>query len=647
MADDDTPREEDSQADARASLASRRYPPRPLAAALVERVRRARSCRTTRTGSRSCTSTRGRGTTSPRSSATRSASRSASTSRRSTTSPTSDRVVVAGRGARAVRGRRQLPLAPAQPAHPHDLRGARRRPDGRRASPTSIPARTSASARCSTCSASTFDGHPDLTRILMPDDWVGHPLRKDDAPARVPVTFKETTRGPATERALASERPKCECGAAPAASGARSRRRNALERPDRRGRAGAATARATRSSSPVAVALARGRRDDDHQHGSAAPVHPRRAAHHDGARRRDRAAREAGDRLPAHRHGEDRRGAHLRAGRHERHAHGLPRAALERARVLAWRSSGSSTSRCPPRAMWMRMLLVELNRMASHLLFQATNGMDIGAVSMMIYGWREREEVLRLLEMITGLRMNHNFIRPGGVAADLPDGWAGGDAARLRPRRGGRRRTTRRCSREPDLARAHRRRRHDHHRAGLGARRHRSDPAFHRVRVGPAQGAAVPRVRRGRLRRRLHGERRLLRPLPDPSLRDPRVDEDRAPVRGAHAGGRLPRAGPQDHAAAARRASTSRWKRSSTTSSSSPRASACRPGETYVAIESPRGEIGCYLVSDGTGKPVRLHIRGPSFYNLQSMEAMVPGTLVADAVAIISSVDPVMGEVDR
>jgi len=71
------------------------------------------------------------------------------------------------------------------------------------------------------------------------------------------------------------------------------------------------------------------------------------------------------------------------------------------------------------------------------------------------------------------------------------------------------------------------------------------------------------------------------------------------------------------------------------------------PGETYVAIESPRGEIGCYLVSDATGKPVRMHIRGPSFYNLQSMEAMVEGALVADAVAIISSVDPVMGEVDR
>ena len=61
--------------------------------------------------------------------------------------------------------------------------------------------------------------------------------------------------------------------------------------------------------------------------------------------------------------------------------------------------------------------------MASHLLFLATNGMDIGAVSMMLYGWREREEVLRFFQKVTGLRMNHNYIRPGGVAADLPPGW--------------------------------------------------------------------------------------------------------------------------------------------------------------------------------------------------------------------------------
>ena len=77
----------------------------------------------------------------------------------------------------------------------------------------------------------------------------------------------------------------------------------------------------------------------------------------------------------------------------------------------------------PERATWIRMLMSELNRMSSHLLFMATNGMDLGAVGMMIYGWREREEVLQFFEKTTGLRMNHNYIRPGGVAADLPPDW--------------------------------------------------------------------------------------------------------------------------------------------------------------------------------------------------------------------------------
>src|SRR5947199_2260436 len=77
----------------------------------------------------------------------------------------------------------------------------------------------------------------------------------------------------------------------------------------------------------------------------------------------------------------------------------------------------------PERARWIRMLMHELTRMASHLLFLATNGMDLGAISMMIYGFRDRESILAFFEKTTGLRMNHNYIRPGGVAADLPDGW--------------------------------------------------------------------------------------------------------------------------------------------------------------------------------------------------------------------------------
>jgi NADH-quinone oxidoreductase subunit D len=70
-------------------------------------------------------------------------------------------------------------------------------------------------------------------------------------------------------------------------------------------------------------------------------------------------------------------------------------------------------------------------------------------------------------------------------------------------------------------------------------------------------------------------------------------------------------------------------------------------GEVYVAVESPRGELGCYMVADGSAKPYRMHIRGPSFVNLQTLPPMLQGGLVADAIAVISSVDPVMGEVDR
>ena len=77
----------------------------------------------------------------------------------------------------------------------------------------------------------------------------------------------------------------------------------------------------------------------------------------------------------------------------------------------------------PDRASTIRILMTELNRISSHLVALATGGMDIGALSMMIFGFRERELILDFFEKTTGLRMNHNFIRPGGVAADLPDNW--------------------------------------------------------------------------------------------------------------------------------------------------------------------------------------------------------------------------------
>ncbi len=158
--------------------------------------------------------------------------------------------------------------------------------------------------------------------------------------------------------------------------------------------------------------------------------------------------------------------------------------------------------------------------------------MDLGAVSMMIYGWREREEVLRFLEKITGLRMNHNFIRPGGVAADLPDGWRD-DVLRLLDlrRAAARASTTTLLTEQPDLARAPVRASAcitTEEALALGA----TGPILRStgVRLGPAPGRS----------RTSHydevdfdvivGElRRLLRPLRDPPRRDPRVDEDRPP----------------------------------------------------------------------------------------------------------------------
>ena len=300
----------------------------------------------------------------------------------------------------------------------------------------------------------------------------------------------------------------------------------------------------------------------------------------------------------------------------------------------------------PPRVTWIRMLLMELNRMSSHLLFQATNGMDIGAISMMLYGWREREEVLRVFEAITGLRMNHNFIRPGGVAADLPDGWQDlvlevcdtvdrgvreydellTDNPIWRERTVGVGVITTdealglaatgpilRSTGFPwDLRKAQPYLAYDE--VDFDVIYTENGDVFDRYRIRLHEIFESIKIVRQCVERMPTGDYRVQDRKVTPPARS-RIDESMEAL--IHhfklftEGFKVP------------------------------------AGETYACAESPRGEVGCYLVSDGSAKPVRMHVRGASFYNLQSMGPMVRNSLVADAVAIISSIDPIMGDVDR
>ncbi len=300
----------------------------------------------------------------------------------------------------------------------------------------------------------------------------------------------------------------------------------------------------------------------------------------------------------------------------------------------------------PPRATWIRMYLVELNRMASHLLWQATNGLDIGALSMMIYGWREREETLRLLEKITGLRMNNNFIRPGGVAAELPDGWEDDTLEICQLVEKGASEYDGLLTENPIW---------QERLAGVGVIT--TEQAL-------ALGASGPILRSTGFPWDLRKAQ--------PYLAYDDVDFDVIYTQNGDCYDRyllrlqeileavkivrqcVEKMPPGDYRIQDRKVTPPPRARIDESMEALihhfklfTEGFKVPAGETYVAIESPRGEIGCYLVADGTGKPCRLHIRGPSFYNLQSMTPMMEGRLIADAVAVISSVDPIMGEVDR
>jgi NADH-quinone oxidoreductase subunit D len=300
----------------------------------------------------------------------------------------------------------------------------------------------------------------------------------------------------------------------------------------------------------------------------------------------------------------------------------------------------------PVRAVWMRMMLVELQRIASHLLFQAANGGDVGAVSMLIYGWREREVTLRLLESITGLRMNHNFIRPGGVAADLPDGWqAEVESVCAAVERGVGEYSSLLSQNPIFLERL----------VGVGSLS--TEDAIALGITGPILRAtgfpwdlrkAQPYLAYDEVDFDvIYGENgdcydRFLVRLQEilESVKIVRQCAARMPAGDYRVQDRKVTPPPRARIDESMEALIHHFKLFT-------EGFRVPAGETYVPIESPRGEIGCYLVADGTGKPVRMHIRGPSLYNLQALEPTALGSLVSDAVVIISSLDPVIGETDR
>ena len=300
----------------------------------------------------------------------------------------------------------------------------------------------------------------------------------------------------------------------------------------------------------------------------------------------------------------------------------------------------------PPRGRYIRTLLAEMNRISSHLVWFGTQGLDMGAMSAMFYGFRERELILDFYEMVTGLRMNHGYIIPGGVWEDLPDGWEKvcRHIVKILPKR---------IKEYEDLLTLNPIFLERTKGVGIVSR----EQAFAVGATGPIARATgidwdlrrdmpyevygdvefdVPvahdgdvyaryAVRMVEMKESIKIIEQLMDKMPggdfknmDPKIQPPpRPELNRSMEAVIH------------HFKLVTQGYT------------------VPEGETYQAVESPRGELGVFAVSDGGTSPYRLHVRDPSFVNVQALGPMVVGGLVADLIASIASVDPIMGGVDR
>ena len=300
----------------------------------------------------------------------------------------------------------------------------------------------------------------------------------------------------------------------------------------------------------------------------------------------------------------------------------------------------------PPRGKYIRTLLAELNRLSSHLVWWGTQGLDMGAMSAMFYGFREREVLIEFYEMVTGLRMNHGFIIPGGVWEDLPKGWERVLRKFIEPM--------------PD--------RIDEYEALLT-----NNPIFLERTKGVGivtKEEVLARGATGPIARAAGVDWDLRRDMPYEAYGDVTFDVPIATEGDVYARYRVRVAEMRESVKIVNQLMdgmpSGLFKNMDPKLMPPPRAELNRSmeavihhfkimtqgytvpaGETYAAVESPRGEMGCYVVSDGGTAPYRCHVRDPSFVNLQSLGPMVVGGLLADLIASIASIDPIMGGVDR
>jgi NADH-quinone oxidoreductase subunit D len=300
----------------------------------------------------------------------------------------------------------------------------------------------------------------------------------------------------------------------------------------------------------------------------------------------------------------------------------------------------------PARAQWLRVLHLELNRIASHLFWIATAALDIGAITMLWWGCRDRDLVLDLFEMSSGQRLHTRFFQVGGVFEDIPPGFEGKvrEFLSLMPQR-------------LDQYEALLDRNEIWLRRMKGTGIVSEDQLLGLGVTGPLLRAAgnpwdlrkampysgyeqfdfkIPvgtvgdnydryRVRLAEMRESLKIVEQALEGLPE----GPYITDDRKVA--------LP---PRHELATSMEALIHHFKLVT-------EGFRVPPGEVYVPVESPRGELGCFVLADGSAKPARVHMRDPSFVNLQALRYMSEGSLIADFIASIAMLDPILGGVDR